>query len=60
MDEIIKDKLLKAGKIAAQVRREGAEKLAVPGTSFLEVMDYCEKKIIELGCQIAWVQMAIN
>ncbi len=60
MDTEILNKIQKAGKIAAQVRREGAAKLAVQGTSFLEVMDYCEKKIIELGGGIAWAQMAVN
>jgi len=60
MDQEIQNKLLKAGKIAAQVRREGAAKLAVPGTSFLEVMNYCEEKIKKLGGQIAWAQMAVN
>jgi methionyl aminopeptidase len=52
--------LQKAGKVAAQVRREGAQKLAVPGTSFLEVMDYCEKRILELKGEIAWAQMGVN
>ena len=60
MDSEIQKKILKAGKIAGQVRREGAAKLAVPGTSFLEVMNYCEKKIKDLGGQIAWAQMALN
>ena len=60
MDAEILSKIQKAGKIAAQVRREGAAKLAEPGTSFLEVMDYCEKKIVELGGDIAWAQMAVN
>ena len=45
MDPII---LQKAGKVAAQVRREGAAKF-VPGASALEVMDYCEKKIKDLN-----------
>lgn len=52
--------LLQAGKIASQVKHEGAKKLAKPGTSFLETMDYCEKRIKELGGQIAWAQMAVN
>ncbi|MBI2669512.1 type II methionyl aminopeptidase [Candidatus Woesearchaeota archaeon] len=52
--------LQKVGSIAAQVRREGASKLAKPGTSFLEVMDYCEQRILNLGGQIAWAQMAVN
>ena len=53
-------KILKAGKIAAQVKDEGIKKLAVLGANFVEVMDYCEKKIIELGGGIAWAQLAIN
>ena len=60
MDQETVDKILKAGKIAAQVRREGAKKLSVPGTSYLEVMDYCEDKIKTMGGQIAWAQMAVN
>jgi methionyl aminopeptidase len=60
MEEETKQKLLKAGKVAAQVRREGAAKLKVPGTSVLEVMDYCEKRILELGVEIAWAQFGIN
>ncbi|MAF99211.1 MAG: type II methionyl aminopeptidase [Nanoarchaeota archaeon] len=60
MDQETIQKCIKAGKIAAQVRREGAKKLAVVGTSFVEVMDYCEKKILELGGGIAWAQMALN
>ena len=53
-------KIRKAGKIASQVRREGALKLQVPGTSYLETMDYCEQRIIQLGGGIAWAQMAMN
>ena len=60
MDQETIQKCIKAGKLAAQVRREGAKKLAVVGTSFVEVMDYCEKKILELGGGIAWAQMALN
>ncbi len=60
MDAETLEKIRKAGQIAAQVRREGALKLAKPGTSFLETMDYCEKKIVELGGGIAWAQMAVN
>ena len=52
-------KCLSAGKIASQVKREGAAKF-VPGASCLEIMDYCEKRIQNLGGQIAWAQMAIN
>ncbi len=59
MDPDIHQKILKAGKIAAQVRDEGAAKFVV-GASCLEVMDFCEKRILELGGGIAWVQMAIN
>ena len=64
MDHILNEeekvKLREAGRIAAIVRREGALKLLKAGTSFLEVMDYCEKRILELGGQIAWAQMGIN
>src|SRR3989338_5394676 len=60
MDKEILQKIVTAGQIAAQVRREGAKKLAVPGTSFLEVMDYCEKRILELKGEIAWAQMGVN
>ena len=59
MDEETLKKCVKAGKIAAQVRREGAAKF-VPGASCLKVMDFCEKRIIELSGGIAWAQMAIN
>ncbi len=60
MDPILLQKCTPAGKIASQVRREAAAKLAVPGTSFLQTMDYAEKRILELGGQIAWAQMAVN
>src|SRR3989344_8964221 len=52
--------LLKAGKVASQVRRETALKLQKPGTSFLEAMDYAEHRILQLGGEIAWAQMAVN
>src|SRR3989338_1229846 len=60
MDPEVQKILLNAGKIASQVKHEGAKKLSKPGTSFLETMDYCEKRIQELGGQIAWAQMALN
>ncbi len=60
MDDQTLQKLRTAGRIAAQVRREGAAKLAIPGTSFLEVMDYCEKRIKQLGGNVTWAQMAVN
>ncbi len=60
MDDQTIQKILKAGKVAALVRREGALKLQKPGTSYLEVMDYCEKRIEQLGAGIAWAQMAVN
>ena len=59
MDKETKDKILKAGNIAAQVKREGAARF-VAGAQCVELMDYCEKRIIELGGGIAWAQMAIN
>lgn len=60
MDEQTVQLLLKAGKIAAQVRRETAARLQKPGISFLETMDYAEERILKLGGQIAWAQMALN
>ena len=60
MDKDTINKLLKAGKVAAQVRREGAKKLSVVGTSYLEVMDYCEQRILQLGGEIAWAQYGVN
>ncbi len=59
MDPETLNKILKAGKIAAQVRREGAKKF-LPGAKALEIMDFCEKRIIALGGEIAWAQMALN
>ncbi len=59
MDENTLNKIKRIGKIAAQVRREGAAKF-VPGASALEIMDFCEDKIKSLGGQIAWAQMALN
>lgn len=52
--------LLKAGKVAAQVRRETAQKLSKPGTSFLQAMDFAEERILKLGGEIAWAQMGVN
>lgn len=49
-----------AGKVAAQVRRETAILLSKPGVSFLEAMDTAEKRILQLGGQIAWAQFAVN
>ena len=60
MDQETIQKILKAGKIAAQVRRETAAKLQKPGTSYLQAMDFAEEHILKLGGQIAWAQMALN
>ena len=60
LDAKIQAKLIEAGRIAAQVRREGATKLKVVGTSYLEVMDFCENRIVELGGGVAWAQMAVD
>src|SRR3989338_845229 len=49
-----------AGKIAAQVRRETAILLSKPGTSYLNALDTAEKRILQLGGQIAWAQYATN
>ncbi len=60
IDPQIQAKLIEAGRIASIVRREGAEKLKVVGVSYLEVMDYCNSRILELGGGIAWSQMAVD
>lgn len=60
MDEKTIHLLQQAGKVASQVRRETAAKLQKQGTSFLEAMDYAENRILQLGGQIAWAQMAVN
>ncbi len=60
MDSETLQKCIKAGKIAAQVRRETAARLQKPKTSFLEAMDFAEDRILKLGGQIAWAQMAVN
>ena len=60
MNPEIQEKLIRAGSIAAQVRREGAEKLKIPGTSYLEVMDFCEERIVALGGGVAWAQMSVD
>src|SRR3989338_3249322 len=60
MDQETIQKILKAGKIASQVRRETAAKLQKPGTSFLQAMDFAEERILKLGGQIAWAQIAVN
>jgi methionyl aminopeptidase len=59
MNKEILEKITRAGKIASQVRREGAKKF-IPGAKALEIMEYCEKRILELSGGIAWAQMAIN
>lgn len=60
MNQEIIEKLLTAGKIAAQVRRETAAKLSISGMPYLEAMDFAEQRILKLGGQIAWAQMAVN
>ena len=60
MNPEIQQKLLQTGKKAAQVHSEGTAELAKPETSYLQVMDHCEKRVKQLGGQIAWVQMAVN
>src|SRR3989338_5268429 len=52
--------LQKAGTIAAQVRRETAILFSKPGASYLKALDTAEKRIIQLGGQIAWAQYATN
>ncbi len=52
--------ILKAGKIASQVRRDTAKKLKTTGFSYLQAMDEAEAQILKLGGKIAWAQMAVN
>ncbi len=60
MDHETTKLLQKAGNIAAQVRRETAILLSKPGASYLTALDSAEKRILHLGGQIAWAQMAVN
>ncbi|MFT4326864.1 MAG: M24 family metallopeptidase, partial [Candidatus Woesearchaeota archaeon] len=54
-----KDKLMKAGAIVAQVRDEVAAMIK-PDISFIELMDFSEKRIVELGGEVAWAQISPN
>ncbi|MFQ5475116.1 MAG: type II methionyl aminopeptidase [Candidatus Nanoarchaeia archaeon] len=59
MDQETLDKLKKAGEIAAKVRWEGIRRCK-EGVTYLEVMDHCEKRIVELGGRLAWAQLSPN
>jgi methionyl aminopeptidase len=60
MDEAIKQKFIKAGKISAEVREYGAS-LIKKGASLLTVTELIEKKIAELGAKPAFpVQMSCD
>lgn len=52
-----KDKVITAGKILAQVRDETAGKVVL-GADFASIMDFAEKRILELGGDIAWTQIS--
>lgn len=49
--------LKKAGKIVAQVREETV-KIIVEGAKFLDIINFAEDKIKELGGEVAWVQLS--
>jgi methionyl aminopeptidase len=51
------DALRKAGIIAAQARDETAKKIVL-GASAVAVLDFCEKRIQELGGEVAWAQIS--
>lgn len=60
MDGKIKDKYLKAGKIAAEVR-EASRALVVPDASILEIAEKIEKMIRDKGAEPAFpVNISIN
>jgi methionyl aminopeptidase len=60
LDEKIKEKYLKAGRIAAEARDYGAS-LIKEGTSLLQVTEAVEKKVIELGGEFAFPpQISLN
>jgi methionyl aminopeptidase len=60
MDEKIKEKYIKAGKIAAQARDYGAS-LAKPGIKLLDLAEAIERKIEQLGGKPAFpVNLSLN
>jgi methionyl aminopeptidase len=60
MDNAIKEKYIRAGKIAAEAREYGAS-LIKEGSSLLDVTEAVEKKIIELGGEFAFPpQISLN
>jgi len=50
------EKIKKAGLIASKAR-DATREYIKEGKSYEEILFYCEKKIIELGGMIAWVQL---
>lgn len=60
MDSEIFDKYRKAGEISAQIRKEVLEKIK-PGMNVLELAEFIEKRILELGGRPAFpVNIGIN
>ena len=60
MDKEVLEKYLKAGRIAGKVREE-CKHLVKPGRNILELAEEIEKRIIELGGEIAFpVNIGIN
>ncbi len=53
MDEDVREKLLKAGEILRKAVSEAAEKIA-PGVKLIEVAEFVENRIVELGAKPAF------
>jgi len=56
MDQALFAIYKKAGAIAGQVREEAVAK-CIPGATYIDVLDWCEARIIELGGSVAWAQL---
>jgi methionyl aminopeptidase len=56
MDEALLSIYKKAGAVAGQVREEAVAK-CVPGATYIDVLDWCEARIVELGGNVAWTQL---
>jgi methionyl aminopeptidase len=56
MEEALLAIYKKVGSVAGQVREEAVAK-CVPGATYVDVLDWCEARILELGGNVAWAQM---
>jgi len=60
MDEDVRQKLIEAGRILKQAVSEAAEKIA-PGVKILDVAEFVESRIVELGAKPAFpANISIN